>query len=664
MGFSGTGTLTLQNAGTATVGGSVTIARNAGSTGTLNIGAASGQAAAAPGTLNTGSVAFGAGTGLIVFNHTSSNYVFAPTISGAGTGTVEVDAGTTILTANNTYAGATNINGGALIVNGSIASSALTTVNGGLLGGSGAVGNTLVNAGGTFAPGPQNAPGAMTVAGNLAFQPGAFYLVQVNPATASIANVTGTATLAGNVLANFAPGSYIARQYTILHADGGLGGTTFGGLSANGLPTGFKANLSYDADDVFLNLTAALGTSVSGLSQNQVNVATAINGFFNNGGALPPNFLPLFGLTGANLATALSQLSGEAATGAQYGAFQLGNEFFALMLDPLVYGRGPGPGFAPAGAGPMRLAADGTQSPEIALAYAKILKEPPAPAPILWEPRWNVWAGGYGGTSRTQGDPWTVGSHDVTARTGGYGAGIDYRIGPGTAVGVALAGGLTNWGLAGGLGGGRSDAFQAGLYGVTRNGPAYVAGALAFAEHWMTTDRFAFAGDHLTASFNAQNYGGRIEGGWRFATVLGGVAPYAAVQVQAFHTPAYSEADATFGGFGLNYNARNASDTRSELGARFDHALPIASTAVLALNARAAWAHDWVTTPVLNPLFQTLPGTLFSVTGATPVPNSALASAGAELRFLNGWAVAGRFDGEFADRSQTYAGTGTLRYVW
>jgi uncharacterized protein with beta-barrel porin domain len=100
------------------------------------------------------------------------------------------------------------------------------------------------------------------------------------------------------------------------------------------------------------------------------------------------------------------------------------------------------------------------------------------------------------------------------------------------------------------------------------------------------------------------------------------------------------------------------------LGARFDQALPIATTAVLALNARAAWAHDWVTTPVLNPLFQTLPGTLFAVTGATPVPNSALASAGAELRFLNGWALAARFDGEFASRAQTYAGTGTLRYVW
>ena len=377
----------------------------------------------------------------------------------------------------------------------------------------------------------------------------------------------------------------------------------------------------------------------------------------------------LFGLTGTNLANALTQLSGETATGAQYGAFQLGNQFFSLMLDPLVYRNGGFGGVGGAGVGvlpggPMRLAAEETQPPEIALAYAKVLKEPPAPAPILWEPRWNVWAGGYGGANRTQGDPVVVGSHDVSARAGGYAGGVDYRIWPGTTMGVALAGGFTNWGLANGLGGGNSDAFQAGLYGITRNGPAYLAGALSFTEHWFSTDRFAFAGDHLTARFGAQSYGGRLEGGWRFATFLGGIAPYAAVQAQAFHTPSYSEADQTLGGFGLNYNARNGSDTRSELGARFDQALPIASAAVLALNARAAWAHDWVTNPTLTPVFQALPGASFIVNGATPVPNSALLSAGGELRFLNGWAIGGRFDGEFADRAQTYAGTGTLRYVW
>ena len=73
-----------------------------------------------------------------------------------------------------------------------------------------------------------------------------------------------------------------------------------------------------------------------------------------------------------------------------------------------------------------------------------------------------------------------------------------------------------------GLGGGKSDAFQAGVYGATRSGPAYLAAALAFTNHWMSTDRFAFAGDHLTASFNAQSFGARVESGYRFATMFGG----------------------------------------------------------------------------------------------------------------------------------------------
>jgi uncharacterized protein with beta-barrel porin domain len=44
--------------------------------------------------------------------------------------------------------------------------------------------------------------------------------------------------------------------------------------------------------------------------------------------------------------------------------------------------------------------------------------------------------------------------------------------------------------------------------------------------------------------------------------------------------------------------------------------------------------------------------------------NSALASAGAELKLANGVALIGKFDGEFAGHSNTYAGTGTLRVSW
>jgi hypothetical protein len=45
-------------------------------------------------------------------------------------------------------------------------------------------------------------------------------------------------------------------------------------------------------------------------------------------------------------------------------------------------------------------------------------------------------------------------------------------------------------------------------------------------------------------------------------------------------------------------------------------------------------------------------------------PDSTLASAGAELRFARGVSLLSKFDGEFANGSQTFAGTGTVRYNW
>jgi outer membrane autotransporter protein len=136
------------------------------------------------------------------------------------------------------------------------------------------------------------------------------------------------------------------------------------------------------------------------------------------------------------------------------------------------------------------------------------------------------------------------------------------------------------------------------------------------------------------------------------------------VQAQNFHTPTYSETDYSGGSFGLTYNARNASDTRSELGARFDRLILLNWNAALALRGRVAWAHDWISDPNLLPSFEALPGASFIVQGATPAKNAALTSAGAELRLVNGVSLLGKFDGEFAAHSQTYAGTGTLRYVW
>lgn len=61
-------------------------------------------------------------------------------------------------------------------------------------------------------------------------------------------------------------------------------------------------------------------------------------------------------------------------------------------------------------------------------------------------------------------------------------------------------------------------------------------------------------------------------------------------------------------------------------------------------------------------MFQTLPGSNFTVNGATPPSNSALTTAAAELHINANWTATAKFDGEFGAGSQTYAGTGTLKY--
>jgi uncharacterized protein with beta-barrel porin domain len=69
-------------------------------------------------------------------------------------------------------------------------------------------------------------------------------------------------------------------------------------------------------------------------------------------------------------------------------------------------------------------------------------------------------------------------------------------------------------------------------------------------------------------------------------------------------------------------------------------------------------------TPSLSAAFESLVGTNFTVFGA-PIPHdSALTTAGAQLYLTPRWTLTAKFDGEFANGSQTYGGSGTLRYVW
>ncbi|QUS40471.1 autotransporter outer membrane beta-barrel domain-containing protein [Tardiphaga alba] len=644
----GAGTLTLSGGnsytGTTTIDG-----------GTLTGGAANAFSAASATTVNTGGTLDLGGVAQTIFavalaggtltNGQLTGFVTSTggTINSiSGGATLTTTSGITTITGINTFVGPTTVNGGTLVVNGSLTDPAI--IAGGTLTGIGSVGDTTVNAGGTFAPGSGLAGTSMTVNGALTLQAGATYLVQVSPATASFATVTGPANIGGaTVSANFASGSNIKKQYTILTAGAVQG--TFAALANTNLPANFSNALSYDATNAYLNLALDFGISGGTLNTNQRNVGNALTNYFNTTGGIPAAF-------GSLTAAGLTQVSGETATGSQQVAFDAMNQFLGIMTDPFTAGRGDS-------ASAMSYAAPSNPTN----AFAMFAKAPPK----AFAERWNVWAAGFGGSRSTDGNV-ALGSSNTTSNIYGSAVGADYWFSPATVAGFSMAGGGTNFSVANG-GSGRSDLVQVGAFVRHSQGSAYVAAAAAYGWQSITTDRLVLAGvtDRLQAAFNANAYSGRVEAGnrWLLPTLGGiGVTPYAAVQVTAFDLPTYAETSANGATtFGLTYAGKTVTDTRTELGLRTDKSFAV-NDALLTLRGRAAWVHDFNTDRAIAATFHSLPGASFTVNGAQASRDAALTSASAEMKWSNGWAVAATFDGEFSDTTRSYAGKGVVRYAW
>lgn len=656
----GNATITTQNgAGTSFTGS----AAGGTSRHIIDAGGAVDIATVASGTITLGSIE-GAGTmhiGPNILTIGSNN--LSTTFSGALTGSIGrfIKDGTGTLTlsgSSSTYGGDTTINGGTLAVNGSLTNSSGIIVNNtGTLGGTGAVPTVTVNNGGALAPG--NSIGTINVNGNVTFNAGSTYNVEVSPSAADKTVATGTASLTGGtVQATFQAGSYLTKHYTIL-TSAGLGGTTFSGLNTISLPTGFTAVLSYTLTDAILYLTADLGAlPTAGLSGSQQGVANTLNNFFNNGGALPPGFVTLFGLSDHALTNGLSQASGQPGPSSAQSGITATSQFMTTVFDN-AFDQGGASGDSGA---PLGYAAERKVSRQSAEAYAAVM---PRDRAADFDNRWRVWATAYGGASRVSGDS-SAGTATTSSRVYGVIAGADMRADAETRLGFALGGAGTSFAIDGGLGSGRTNMFNASIYGKRQWGPAYVAAALGYAWQDASTDRtVTIAGtDVLHASFHPQALTGRLETGRRYVMPAFGVTPYAALQTTTFFMPSYSES-ATSGSnqFALSYASKIITATRGELGARIDKAYAVQG-GVFTLKATTAWAHDWNTDRAATATFQALPGTSFTVNGARPSADAALLSLGGEMDWGTGWRVAANVDGEFARGSQSYAAKGALKRAW
>lgn len=204
VGESGEGALTIADGGVVRVGtaswsydddsyytyrklndhvadGTVFVGEKTGGSGTINIGGKVGEAPTAAGRLMAKTLEFGEGSGLVRFNHTSSDYIFdefdakyrdGPSrlskLEIKGKGVLEAAAGRTILQHDQLgFTGVLRPAGGILQVNSDISTAEAQVQFGGVLEGVGFVGNTK-NAG-IIAPGktPEGAQGYLSSIGTL-----------------------------------------------------------------------------------------------------------------------------------------------------------------------------------------------------------------------------------------------------------------------------------------------------------------------------------------------------------------------------------------------------------------------------------------------------------------------------------------------------------------
>lgn len=631
----GAGTLTLTGAnsftGAATIGtagrlaltgsGSIETAKVVADNGVLDISGVTG-----PAKINslsgTGSVALGTQTLTLV--HAADT--FAGKVNGSGG--LSLTGGTETLSGSSTYTGATSVTGGILAVNGSIASSSGITVgSGGTLTGTGHVASTIVQSSGTLAPGAAGS-GILSIDGALTMQSGSTYLVNMSSTSASKTVVAGAASINGSTLSlQSATGGFLAgEKLTVLTANGGITGTfDFNAPSTAGGKYSYA--LSYDADDVFLQISLAHLTPflAAGATRNQLAVAGGIDAAIAAGDTLPMAFENLGNLSAKDLAAALDQMSGElGADLPQLSTAQTDQFVNTLFAHMDTFHGGRSKTRVRSGSGP------------------------------------DFWLSVSGGHTSVDAD---ANAHGSSTNDLAVSGGVDWQPIPNAILGGAVSVGSNHLSVPTNLGRANDTAVQLAGYGYVQFSPhTYGAGTALLGFDQVKSHRtLTVSGtDDLTASFSGLSFAARYETGLYF----GWVTPYIAVQSEGFRTPQYHETAASGSNdFALDYDGRTSSATRLELGIGESGNFDIDPGMLLNFNSKFAWGHNILSTGAAGVSFVALPSSDFTVIGAQPASDVALISFGAKLIDVGVFSFGARFDGAFGQHAHSAAGTATVDFA-
>ncbi|HEY8064885.1 MAG TPA: autotransporter domain-containing protein [Methylosinus sp.] len=584
-------------------------------------------------------------------------------ISGAGGLTLN-GTGRLTLTGTDSYTGPTIVNGGTLEVAGSIVSA--STVNaGGALAGAGTIGNVTVNSGGTLAPGAVDTIGTLTVKGALAFQPGAIYSVRATPFVADRTNVTGTASLNGQVSVLAGSGLYLpSASYTILNAQGGVSGR-FSDASTN---LAFLTPwLGYDANNVYLTLNRNdLAFGAVAANANQRNVANALTaaskGAYGAPGATLFNTLYLQSAQGAQ--SLFDTLSGAGLAGAQSTAIHIGALASSAIADQAAFWR--------SGETNDVTGITSRESVSGALNYTRLesRKGPIAvKSPPVFTRSWRAWGSFFGGATDISSD---AGLGSPAAKSNYYGGiiGLDYQIDRDWLVGVAAGGSASSFSVASQQTTGEITAFHGGLYTSRLFGRSYVELSETFSVFQNSTTRtaggFGFLPyDKLTADFSSREYRTRGEIGHGFDIGRVKLTPFAAAEVAFYESDAFTEKGLNPASpLALTNKGQSTTALPTFLGLRFSDSFRLDNGWRVMPTGSVAWVHEFFPQRRLANALVALPAASFTVFGPREASNLAQIKAGAQLYLEDRLALFVDFQGEFSDLSRSYGGKGGLKYSW
>jgi outer membrane autotransporter barrel domain/autotransporter-associated beta strand repeat len=489
----------------------------------------------------TGDLAIAGGAGFRFDQEADGTY--AGTLSGDGALRKQGAGGLTLAGDSSGFTGTTTVSAGTLRVDG-LLGGRVTVEDGATLGGAGTVGDTTVKAGATLAPG--NSIGSLRIDGDLVFQAGARYEVEVDPAGtgSDLVEVTGTASLQGGSVVHIGAndGYRLRSTYRILSA-GSLQGT-FDEVSSD---FAFLApELAYDHQAGTVDLTLVRNdrdfASVA-LTRNQKATAAGIESIGLEAGHAVHDAIAQMPDDAALIRAGFDALSGEAHASAR-----------ALLLDDAGW-----------------------------LADAVTRRHAGAAATGELTPATTLWLDAGGGQARTGSDGngarWQGNAH-------GLAVGADVEVGPGR-IGLAAGKRRTNQQVSDRSSRNRIDSRHLALHAAATLGPVQLAGGVARGRYTLELDRrvaLAEIDETLASSSDAEADVLFLEAS--LAEPARGVAPWLGIrQVRLDSDPAReSGGSAALSVAGGRHDLGSAT-----LGVLADRRLGDGSR----LQARLGWRHAW-----------------------------------------------------------------------